>query len=98
MTQSIINKIREYFSTIPVEKAWVFGSYSRGEENVNSDIDLMVKYVAGFRPGIFGICKIIESLENSLGIKVDLVEQGSLYPRIEKEVEATKIQIYERTT
>lgn len=34
MKQSLINKLKEFFSMQPVEKAWVFGSYSRGEETI----------------------------------------------------------------
>ena len=40
----IIPKIRAYFKTQPIEKAWLFGSYSRGEENENSDIDILVDF------------------------------------------------------
>ena len=97
MTQTLINKLREFFSTQPVEKAWLFGSYSRGEETENSDIDILVSYLPGYRPGLFGICRLTESLENLLGIKVDLVESGTLYQSVAKEVEQDKIQIYERT-
>ena len=41
MKQAIINKLREFFTLQPVEKAWVFGSYSRGEESRESDIDIL---------------------------------------------------------
>ena len=43
MKQAIINKLREFFTLQPVEKAWVFGSYSRGEESRESDIDILVR-------------------------------------------------------
>ena len=44
MKQAIINKLREFFTLQPVEKAWVFGSYSRGEESRESDIDILVRF------------------------------------------------------
>ena len=31
------------FKTQPVLKAWFFGSYSRGEERPDSDVDILVK-------------------------------------------------------
>lgn len=96
MTQTVLNKLRDFFSTQPVEKAWLFGSYSRGEETDSSDVDIMVSYTPGYRPGLFGICRLIESLEKLLGKKVDLVERGTLYPRVAKDVESQKIKIYER--
>ncbi|MBO5444792.1 MAG: nucleotidyltransferase domain-containing protein [Muribaculaceae bacterium] len=96
MTQGIIDKLREFFSTQPVEKAWLFGSYARGEETSESDVDILVEYTSGKCPGLFGICKLIEDLENILKKKVDLVERGTLFPRIARTVEMEKIQIYER--
>lgn len=35
----MINRLNRYFSTQPVSKAWVFGSFSRGEETPLSDVD-----------------------------------------------------------
>lgn len=48
----MINKLREYFKTQPVEKAWVFGSYSRGEERPDSDVDILVTLVSGAHVGL----------------------------------------------
>ena len=42
MDASIANTISEYFKTKPVEKAWIFGSFSRNEEREDSDIDIAV--------------------------------------------------------
>ena len=42
MKQAIINKLREFFTLQPVEKAWVFGSYSRGEESRESDMLMLL--------------------------------------------------------
>lgn len=44
MKQSIINKLKEFFTLQPVEKVWLFGSYSRGEETRESDIDMVHGY------------------------------------------------------
>jgi uncharacterized protein len=48
----------------------VFGSYARGEQTPNSDIDLIVRFGVplGFR--FFGIP---DALEKELGVKVDLM-------------------------
>lgn len=37
-------KIKEYMSHQPILRAWIFGSYSRGEERSDSDIDILVDY------------------------------------------------------
>lgn len=44
MKQVIINKLKDFFKLQPIEKAWVFGSYSRGEETHESDIDMLVRF------------------------------------------------------
>lgn len=96
MKQGFLKIFHDFFSTQPVEKAWIFGSYARGEETPESDIDIMVKYLPGTCLGLFGIAKLTESLEALLGKRVDLVEQGYLYPRVANAVESEKIQVYER--
>ena len=42
MKQVIVNKLKDFFKLQPIEKAWVFGSYSRGEETHESDIDTKI--------------------------------------------------------
>lgn len=44
MDQKIISKLRDYFSNQPVQKAWVFGSFSREEATPESDIDILVSF------------------------------------------------------
>ncbi len=96
MSPNIIKKLQAFFATEPVDKAWVFGSYARGEETPNSDIDILVRYSKNTCLGIFGILSLIEKLENLLGKKVDLVDEDTLYPRVAKIVNTEKIQVYER--
>lgn len=40
--ETIIPQIAKYFETQPVLKAWLFGSYSRGEQREDSDIDILI--------------------------------------------------------
>ena len=42
MNNQLKDKLQNYFAGRPVKKAWVFGSFSRGEEKEYSDIDIMV--------------------------------------------------------
>ena len=44
MNTNIVENIQKYFRTQPVVKAWLFGSYSRGEETSESDVDILVQY------------------------------------------------------
>ncbi len=98
MSPKIIQKLRTFFATEPIEKAWVFGSYARGEETPESDVDILVRYTQNTCLGLFGISALNEKLENLLGKKVDLVDEESLYPRVAKSVNREKIQVYERNS
>ena len=42
MSTEMLDTIREYFKTQPVLKAWLFGSFARGEETEDSDVDITV--------------------------------------------------------
>ena len=87
-------KIAEYFKTQPVLKAWIFGSYSRGEQRPDSDIDILVVLDYSQPVGLkfFGM---YEDLKELLGCPVDLVVDRSLAPYARESVERDKILIYE---
>jgi hypothetical protein len=40
--ETMTKLIADYFKTQPVLKAWLFGSYSRGEETEHSDVDILI--------------------------------------------------------
>ena len=52
-TQTMTQLIAEYFKTQPVLKAWLFGSYSRGEERPDSDVDILVMLDQEAHVGLF---------------------------------------------
>lgn len=52
MNQEVSRTIREYFKTQPVEKAWFFGSFSRGEERADCDVDILITLIPGTRMGL----------------------------------------------
>jgi len=97
MTTSIIEPIKAYFRTQPIKKAWVFGSYSRGEERQDSDVDILVQYDrTNQRVGLFTIIRIKQQLEQIVGREVDLVEDGTLMPFAVESANHDKILIYEK--
>ena len=91
----MIQLIAEYFKTQPVLKAWLFGSYSRGEETDTSDIDILIVLDDSQHVGLkfFGM---YEDLKDLLGRNVDLVTDRSLAPFARESVDRDKILIYER--
>ena len=94
--QQMIPQIQGYLAGQPVSKAWLFGSYSRGEETANSDIDLLVEYTDSDSISLFTISRIATALRKLTGKTVDLVERNRLLPFASKSAEQDKILIYER--
>ena len=79
----------------PIVRAWLFGSYSRGEETPESDVDILVEYDPNSRISLMTISRIMVALSDAVGKKVDLVE---LLPFAQESVEKDKILIYERAS
>ena len=61
------------FEEYGVEKAYVFGSYARGDYNENSDIDIII--VAKNIRSLLIIGAILEALKRVLQKEVDLIEE-----------------------
>ena len=95
-TQAMTDLIADYFKTKPVLKAWLFGSYSRGEESPDSDVDILVVLDHSQPIGLefFGM---YEDLKDLLGRNVDQVTERSLAPFARESVERDRKLIYERT-
>ena len=95
-TNMIKTTVADYFKTQPVLKAWLFGSYSRGQQTKESDVDILVQYDRSQRIGLLKIAGMHIDLENLLGHKVDIVEDGTLRPWAVESVNKDKCLIYER--
>jgi len=61
----------------------VFGSYARGENSVESDLDLLVSFKDPI--GLLKLVQIQHELEDKLGLSVDLVTENSVKnPRLKR--------------
>ena len=96
-TQAMQKVIADYFKTQPVLKAWLFGSFARGEETLLSDVDLLVQYDDKARISLLKHCAIMNDLEELLDRPVDLIEDGTLLPFAVESANRDKKLIYERT-
>lgn len=94
-TEAMTKIIADYFKTQPVLKAWLFGSFARGEETPLSDVDLLVQYNEG-GISLLKHAAMLNELERILDRPVDLVEEGTLRPRINDSVNKERLLIYER--
>lgn len=96
MEPDIINKIANYFRSQPILRAWIFGSYSRGEQRPDSDIDIMVKFLPSSNVSLFKHASMMVDLEDILHRRVDLVTENGLMGFARPSVNRDKILIYER--
>ncbi len=62
----------------------LFGSYRRGEQREDSDLDILVTFHE--MPGLIRFLELENYLSDLLGVKVDLVLKDALKPHISKRV------------
>ncbi len=93
--QTIVDVIVE---AVPTKAIYVFGSFARGEQSPQSDLDV---FVHQSEPGTFALsdqARLIDMLSSSLGRKVDLVTSVSGRFRnraFDNSVNTDKVAIYE---
>lgn len=85
--EKIIPLLKEY----GVKKAGIFGSYARGEQKENSDIDILVEI--NDEIGLLEIIRLRRMLQKSVRKKIDLVEYETIRPEIKKSILEDEIQI-----
>ena len=65
----------------------LFGSAARGQEGPASDVDLLAAFDNSRKISLLDVIHIQNQIADLLGQPVDLVEEGTLKPRIEERVE-----------
>ncbi|MDB2239092.1 nucleotidyltransferase family protein [Halorubrum ezzemoulense] len=68
----------------PISELGIFGSYARGEQESDSDLDILVAFDKPVT--LFDLVRLENELAEELGIEVNLVTKDSLKPRIETRV------------
>lgn len=79
--QEMLPDLRQRY---PIKYIGVFGSYLRGEQNVSSDLDILVEFNGSIT--LFGYARLEDELSDELGIRVDLVSKTALKPRISEHI------------
>ena len=90
-----IESIKTYFKTKPVLKAYLFGSYVRGQADSNSDIDILVDLDYSEKIGLQFIQMKLD-LEKLLNSNVDLVSSEGVSKYIKPDIDSEKQVIYAR--
>jgi uncharacterized protein len=88
-----IELLKAYFEKKPVSKAYLFGSFAKGNGTPESDIDILVELDYS-KPIGLEFVQMQFDLETLLHNKVDLVSSNGLSPHIRPFIENDKILIY----
>ena len=85
--KSVEKYIKEISKHYTIQEVYLFGSYAKGTNHEDSDIDV---YLETSKPSMFAMVHIKEDLQDLFGCRVDLVRlrehmDSFLRSRIEKE-------------
>ena len=84
--KTLIERKEELKRDYQVKDIGIFGSYVRGEQKKKSDVDILVEFDESSKLSLLDFIGLENYLTDILGVKVDLVEKGTLKPRIGKHV------------
>jgi predicted nucleotidyltransferase len=72
----------------------LFGSTVRSEDRPDSDIDLLAAFDETRQISLMDVVGIENQLADLLGRPVELVEEGTLKPRVKKSVDAEAVRAF----
>jgi predicted nucleotidyltransferase len=70
--------------TYQITELGIFGSYARGEQTQDSDVDVLIDYEQA--PTLFEVVNLRDFLRDLIGLPVDVVTKSGLKPRIRERV------------
>jgi predicted nucleotidyltransferase len=93
----VIATLREHqpeLQAAGVVRLSVFGSTARDDRRPDSDVDLLAAFDETRRISLLDVVGIEMHLSELLGQKVDLVEEGTLKPRMQRSVDAEALRAF----
>ena len=76
-------EIQRAYGVVSIE---VFGSWVRGEQTLQSDLDILVEFDVSKKISLFDFVTLEQELSYYLGIPVDLVEKNSVKPALRQRI------------
>ena len=90
-----IEKIKEEIIPIlkqaGVTRSAIFGSYARGEEKPDSDLDILVDLPEG--KSLFDLVDLKQSLEKKLNLTVDVLTYNAINPRLRDYIFSSQVSV-----
>jgi predicted nucleotidyltransferase len=77
---------KERMKKIGISQIGIFGSYVKGSQNPDSDIDILIEITSDSALTFFSLLKLESELSEMLNTKVDLVLKNDLKPFIAKQI------------
>lgn len=74
-----------------VKKAGIFGSYAKGEQKKNSDIDILIELPKGM--SLFDVVNVELKMEDALNKKIDLLTYGAIHKLLKDRILNEEIRI-----
>jgi predicted nucleotidyltransferase len=94
--EEITKAFAKYLSTQDlVNKAWLFGSIARGDNQAKSDVDVVIDVPKEKSFTLFDLAEIQEQFEKLVGRKVDVVMINGLRPAMRARIEKEMVLLYE---
>jgi predicted nucleotidyltransferase len=77
-----------------VTRLSMFGSTAHGEARPDSDIDLLAAFDQGKKLSLLDVIRIENQIADLLGQAVDLIEEGTLRPRVRQSAEREALRAF----
>ncbi len=92
-TEEIASRLAPLLEHYDVRSAGIFGSYARGDQRPDSDLDLLVEFRSP--KGLLTLVRIERELSEALGIKVDLLTEQAISPYLIERIKAELKVVYQ---
>ena len=84
MLAKLKKQIKDTLKNYPISKAAIFGSFARGEEDANSDIDILIQ--TSKPVSMFLLLRLENELSKLTQRKIDIIEYSAIKPSIKQNV------------
>ena len=85
----ILERIKSILEKYGIKRAGLFGSYSRGEEKRDSDIDIVIE----FKGSLLELIKLEDKLHKLLNKKIDLITYKGINPLLKRNILDEEVRI-----
>jgi len=93
--EEIIKKIKSKIIRIlkknKIKRAGIFGSYSRGKQKKNSDIDILIEPPKNI--SLLDLSGLKIELEDKLNKKVDIISYNYIHPKLKEKILKSEVRI-----